>query len=195
MHVTLLDEIQTETWHILTAAYVHQRLVESLPKGASRYELANQLVAINALGEMLIVRIARLADKRKDARSISMLIKRGTIRGSASEVGPKAARFLSLAEPVVKIRHEQVAHMKPGVLSSLESQGLSAEAIKATEALVDLVDTARGKPVSYTYKVGSREQIIDLRASLAAGEAVFAITASPGPGGDRAIANERKARR
>lgn len=173
VRVTLLDEIQTETWHILTATYVHQRLVEGFPKGASRYELANQLVAINALREMLMVRIARLADKGKKLRSVSMLLKRGSLEGTATDVREAAKRFLSLAEPVVKIRHEQIAHMMPGILSSLEPQILPAEAIKATEALVDLVDTSRGKPVSYTYKVGSIEQIIDLRASLVAGEAVF----------------------
>ncbi|CCG95776.1 hypothetical protein MARHY2302 [Marinobacter nauticus ATCC 49840] len=172
--MTILDEIETEAWHILTSIYTHQRLVEGLAKSPTRFELANQLVALNALLEMLVIRIARLADKRKDARSVSMLLKRGSFRGSSVDVKEAAEKFLSLAEPVLKMRHEQIAHMKPGTLSSYEPQDLPAEAIRATESLVDLIDIARGQPLSYTYRVGSMEPVIDLRASLAAGEMVAA---------------------
>ena len=172
--VTVLDEIQAEVWHILASIYTHQRLMESLSQTSTRYELANQLVALNALGEILVVRLARLADKRKDARSISMLLKRSTFSGSTASVKDAADRFLLLVEPVVKIRHERIAHMKPGTLSSYEPQDLPADAIKATEALVDLIDTAREELVSYRYNVGSMEPIIDLKASLAAGAMVAA---------------------
>lgn len=170
--VTILDEIETEAWHILTSIYTHQQLMEGLAKSPTRFELANKLVAINALLEMLIMRIARLADKRKDARSVSMLLKRGSFPVSSVTVKVAAERFLSLAEPVVKIRHEQIAHMKPGTLSSYEPQDLPAEALRAAEALIDLIDIARGHPLSYTCRVGSIEPVIDLRASLAAGEMV-----------------------
>lgn len=85
-----------------------------------------------------------------------------------------AERFISLVEPVVKIRHEQIAHMKPGTLSNYEPQDLPAEALRATESLIDLIDIARGQPLSYTYRVGSMEPVIDLRASLATGEMVTA---------------------
>jgi hypothetical protein len=168
----ILDEIQAEAWHILTSIYTHQRLVEALPNSATRYDLANQLVALNALGEILVIRIARLADKRKDARSVSLLLKRGTFTASKASVKSTAENFLLLAEPVVKIRHEQIAHMKPGILSSLEPQDLPVEVLRATESLIELIDIAREKPISYTYKVGSMESIIDLRASLAAGAMV-----------------------
>ncbi len=172
--MTIRDELETEAWHILTSIYTHQRLMESLPKSPTRFELANQLVALNALLEMLVIRIARLADKRKDARSVSMLLKRGTFPVSSATVKVAADRFLSLSEPVVKMRHEQIAHMKPGTLSSYEPKNLPAEALRATESLIDLVDIARGQPLSYTYKVGSMEPAIDLRASLAAGKMVAA---------------------
>ena len=168
----ILDEIQTEAWHILASIYTHQRLMEGLDKSPSRFELANQLVALNALLEILVIRVARLADKRKDARSVSMLLKGVSFSGSSVTVKAAAERFLSLAKPVVKMRHEQIAHMKPGTLSSYEPKDLPTDALRATESLIDFIDIARGQQVSYTYRVGSREPLIDLRASLAAGEIV-----------------------
>ena len=57
--MTILDEIETEAWHILTSIYTHQRLIEGLSNTETRYELANQLVALNALLEMLVIRIAQ----------------------------------------------------------------------------------------------------------------------------------------
>ena len=170
--MTILDEIEAEAWHILTSIYTHQRLIEGLAKSSTRFELANQFVAINALLEMLVIRIARLADKRMDARTVSMLLKRGSFPVSSATVKVAAEKFLLLAEPVVKMRHEQIAHMKPGTLSSFEPQDLPAAALRATESLIDLIDIARGQPLSYTYQVGSMEPVIDLRASLAAGERV-----------------------
>lgn len=164
--MTLIDEIQVEAWHILASVYTHQRLVENLPKSPSRYDLANQFVALKALEEMLVIRIARLADKRKDARSISMLIKRASFKTANAQVEAAASRFLALAEPVVKIRHEQIAHMKPGTLSSYEPRDLPSVTLSATEALIDLIDIAKGKSSSYTYRVGSMEAVVDLRASL-----------------------------
>lgn len=173
--MTLLDEIQSEAWHILAVIYTHQRLVEGLPKSQTRYDLANQLVALNALGEMLVIRIARLADKRKDARSISMLIKRVSFTAAiAAQVEDAANSFLVLAEPVVKIRHEKIAHMKPGTLSSYEPQDIPTVTLRATEALINLIDIAKGKSLSYTYKVGSMEAAVDLKASLSAGTMVAA---------------------
>lgn len=148
--------------------------MEGLTKTGTRYDLANQLVALNALLEMLVIRIARLADKRKDARSVSMLIKRGSFPAPAQAVKDAADKFLLLAEPVVRMRHERVAHMKPGVLSSYQPQDLPGEALRAAESLVNLIDIARGQPLSYKYKVGSMEPVIDLRASLTAGELVRA---------------------
>lgn len=171
--MTLLDEIEAEAWHILAAIYTQQRLVEGLSRASTRYDLADQLVALNALGEMLFVRVARLADKRKDARSVAMLLKRGAFPGPAADVARAAARFLSLAEPVLRVRHEQIAHMKPGILSSYEPQDLPRELLRAVESLVDLVDVARGSPLGYTYRVGSMEGAINLRASLQAGERVL----------------------
>ncbi|WP_420177755.1 hypothetical protein [Kerstersia gyiorum] len=172
--MTILEEFEVEAWHILVAIYTHQRLIEGLTSSATRFDLANQFIALTALLEMLVVRVARLVDKRKDARSVSMLLKHGSFSGSQSTVKAAAEKFATLAEPVVKMRHERIAHMKPGVLSSYEPQGLPKEVLRATESLIDLIDTARGQPMSYTYKVGSMEALIDLKASLAAGKMVAA---------------------
>jgi len=170
--MNLIDEIETETWHILLRIYTHQRMVASLTGSATRYELANKLVALSALRELLIVQIARLADKRRDARSVDMLLKRGEFPGAVAAVKEAVDAFRTLAEPVVRIRHEQVAHMKPGIVSSSEPRELPTEALLATKALLRLVDIARGATIGYSFKVGSVEVVIDLRASVAAGEMV-----------------------
>lgn len=170
----ILDEIESDTWHILVALYTHQQMMENIFNGGTRFDLANRFVALNALAEILVIRLARLADKRRDARSVSMLIKRGSFLAPPAEVKAAAENFLSLADPVVKTRHEQIAHMKPGVLNNLEPRDLSPEVLRAIEALVRLVDIARGKPLSYCYKVGSMEPIINLKASVSAGEMVAA---------------------
>lgn len=170
--MTILAEIENETWHILTAIYTHQRLKEGLTKSRTRFELANQFVALNALLDILVIRIARLADKRKEVRSVSMLLKRGSYQAQSNKVETAANRFLMLAVPVVKIRHEQIAHMKPGTLSTNEPKDIPAEVLRATESLIDLIDIARGQTLSYLYKVGSMEPVVDLKASLIAGKMV-----------------------
>ncbi|MEI7946944.1 MAG: hypothetical protein WCJ02_09615 [bacterium] len=170
--MSLLDEIETEAWHILISIYTYQRVVEGLADCPTRYELANNLVALNALAEMIVIRTARLADKRKDVRSVSMLLKRLNFLDKTKDVKLSADSFLSLAAPVVKIRHAQIAHMKPGILSSYPLEPLPNVVIKAVEALVHFIDTARDKEVPYKYKVGSQESAVDLRASLQKGTKV-----------------------
>ncbi|STK81524.1 Uncharacterised protein [Escherichia coli] len=49
--MTILEEMEAEAWHILTTIYTYQRLMEGLTNSSTRYELANQLVALNALLE------------------------------------------------------------------------------------------------------------------------------------------------
>ena len=157
---------EAEAWHILTTIYTYQRFMEGLTNSSTRYELANQLVALNSLLEMLVIRLARLADKRKDVRSVSMFLKRSSYSASPEAVQLAVEKFLALAEPVLKIRHEQIAHMKPGTLSSFEPREFPNEALRATEALIDLIDIARGHPLSYTYRVGTQEPVVNLRVSL-----------------------------
>lgn len=170
----ILDEITTEAWHILISIYTYQRLVEALADCPTRYEIVNNLVALNALAEMIVIRTARLADKRKDTRSISMLLKRVNFLDKTKDVELSAKNFLSLAVPVVKIRHDQIAHMKPGTLSSYPLEPLSKVVLKAVEALINFIDTASDEEVSYMYKVGSAEAVVDLRASLQKGSKVTA---------------------
>ncbi len=170
--MTILEEIEVEAWHILTTIYTYQQLTDGLANSNTRYELANQMVALNALYEILVIRLARLADKRKDVRSVSTFLKRGTYPASTESVKLAADKFLKLAIPVLIIRHEQIAHMKQGTLSSFEPRGIPNEVLMAAEALIDLIDIARGQNLSYTYRVGSQELHIDLRASVQTGEMV-----------------------
>ncbi|QRV23825.1 hypothetical protein [Marinomonas foliarum] len=171
--MSILDEVQTETWHILVSIYSYQRLIEALSSSPTRYDFANNLVGINSLAEMIVIRTARLVDTRKDARSISMVLKRCSFGINNEAVTTAADNFRSKADPVVKIRHEKIAHMKPGTLSHYPVKPLASELISAIEALLDFLDTARGKEVSYNYKVGSKEAIIDLRESLKCGYTVY----------------------
>ncbi|CAI0996110.1 Uncharacterised protein [Serratia liquefaciens] len=171
----ILDEIENEVWFILTSIYTHQRMVENITnivKNSTRYELANQFVAMDAVVEILIIRIARLADKTKGMRTISMLVKHWPFQKSLEQVKLAADDFLALAKPIVKIRHEEIAHMKPGICSNYDYPKIPTPAIKAAESLVRLIDIARGQQQTYAYRVGSMEAEIDLRASLVAGKMV-----------------------
>ena len=170
--MSLADEIETETWHILVTIYTYKRMIEDLSTASTRYELANHMIALNALAEMAVIRTARLADKRKDARSVSMLLKRSNFGPRTQAVTSKAEIFLTRMEPVLKIRHEQVAHMKPGTLSSYPIDPLPREVIFATEALVGLIDALQDNEASFIYRVGSQEAPVDLRASLIAGSRI-----------------------
>lgn len=145
---------------------------EELASSLTRFDLANRFVSLNALYEILVMRIARLADKTKGVRTVSMLVKRGSFQSATGNVETAAKNFSELAKPVVKIRHEQIAHMRPGTLTSYNPVDIPSEVLRAAEALINLVDIARGKPVSYLYKVGSMEPIVDLKASLAMGKMV-----------------------
>ena len=170
--MTLLDEIQTEVWHLMMTVYSYQRKVERFSGSVTRHELIDELVALNALAESVVIRIARLCDKRKDCRSIRMLLKRGNLGAQEADTKKVAKEFFMVAEPVVTLRHEQIAHMKPGKLSSYPLDPLPTEAIAALEKLVALVDCARSKTVQYHASVGSQEKNVDLRASLQHGKSI-----------------------
>ncbi|MEL5666297.1 hypothetical protein [Serratia ureilytica] len=175
----ILDEIENEVWFILTSIYTHQRMVENITnilKSSTRYELANQFVAMNAVVEILIIRIARLADKTRGMRTVSMLVKRWPFPKLLDQVELAANDFLALAKPIVKIRHEEIAHMKPGICSNYGYTAIPAQVIKAAESLVRLIDVAKEQQQTYTYRVGSMEAEIDLRASLVAGKMVTVAT-------------------
>ncbi len=69
--MTILEEVQNETWFALVAIYTHQKLIGTLAFSPTRYEMGNQFVALNAIVELLILRIARLAGRtRKIQRTV-----------------------------------------------------------------------------------------------------------------------------
>jgi hypothetical protein len=156
----------------MMTVYSYQRKVERLTGALTRHELIDDIVSLNALAESVVIRIARLSDKRKDARSVSMLLKRGSLGAQEAATERIAEEFRVAAEPVLKIRHEKIAHMKPGTLSSYRSNPLPPEAVTALEKLVALVDCVRSKTVKYHASVGSQEGNVDLRASLQQGKRV-----------------------
>lgn len=171
--MTILEEIENEVWFILVSIYTHQELMSSLTTSQTRYELGNQFVTLNALTELLILRIARLADRTKGVRSIAMLLKRGTFQASTADMQLVADKFYAYAASVVKIRHEQIAHMKPGTLSIYGPREIPNAVLRGTEILVELIDLAKGSLQSYIYTVGSQESDVDLRASVMANKRIF----------------------
>lgn len=171
--MTILEEIQNEAWFTLVSVYTYQELVSSLRDTQTRYDMGNQIVALNAIVELLILRIARLADRTKGVRNIAMLVNRGSFPGSPAAVKTVADRFMSLAAPIVRIRHEEVAHMKLNILSIYDPRSIPSEALRALEALLELIDVAYDQQQLYIYSFGSREPEVDLRASVVAGKRVF----------------------
>ncbi|MBW4238782.1 hypothetical protein JRY02_08980 [Enterobacter roggenkampii] len=171
--MTILEEVQNEAWFALVSIYTHQELMGTLASCPTRYEMGNQLIALNAIVELLILRIARLADRTKKVRNTKMLLEKGAYPGTYADVKLAAERFMSFATPIVKIRHEEVAHMKPGIVSTYGPRIIPTEALRATESLIELIDVAYDQQQSYSYRVGSCEPEVDLRASVVAGTRVF----------------------
>jgi hypothetical protein len=135
----------------------------------TRFELANELVALNSIAESIVVRVARLADKRRDVRSIKNFCKGQSL---SPETQILVEEFAQKAEPVLSIRHNRIAHMKTGDLSTYPLDALPIVVLSAIETLVLLVDALVGQSTSYSLKVGSQEKQVDLRASVSAGARV-----------------------
>ncbi|MDS7757509.1 hypothetical protein G9400_06570 [Klebsiella michiganensis] len=95
--MTILEEVQNEAWFALVSIYTHQELLGTLASSPTRYEMGNQLIALNAIVELLILRIARLADRTKKVRNTKMLLEKGTYPGTYADVKLAAERFMSFA--------------------------------------------------------------------------------------------------
>lgn len=134
-----LDEIQNDVWHTLLHLFSYQEKSSKLASsGSTRFELIDEVIALNSLAENIVLRIARLADSRRDVRSIKNYCKSESL---SSDVQTLAADFQKEAQTVVRLRHERIAHMKAGDLSMYPLQPLPVPALKAIEALVRLVDS------------------------------------------------------
>lgn len=167
MNSHALKEICDDVWHILLHLYSFQdRSSRALASSSTRYELASELVALNAISENIIMRVGRLADKRKDVRSIKNFCKSNVL---SPEVSALAEEFRHKAEAVLEHRHERIAHMKAGTLSSYQIDVLPSSVLSAIETLIHFVDSATGHPQRYLLKVGSQENQVDLRVSVSEG--------------------------
>lgn len=173
--MSILDEIETEVWHILTSIYTYQQMTTSIGGNSTRFEIASTLVSRNALAEMVVIRTARLADRTRKVRNMDMLLKRVNFGEREKDVEAAIKEFTIAVSPVVRKRHEEIAHMKPGTLSSYPIESLGIDTLEAVSKLVTAVDVARNNIVKYSYKVGSQERVIDLRESLITGERVFLV--------------------
>ena len=140
------------------------------PISAETAEIGQKLIKYGSRTEPNYRLFQNHADPSKNrALFRPSLIKRGNFGNCEAEVKRKAEDFQAAVEPVLKIRHEQIAHMKPGTISSYPLNPLPSEALTALERIIRLVDQARSKAVQYFAKVGSQEAAIDLRLSLQKG--------------------------
>jgi hypothetical protein len=165
MNSPVLNEIRDDIWHLLVHVYTYQdksrRVLEVTP---TRYELANEIVALNALADSITLRVARLADQRSDVRSIKSLKKKHF--NSTKRLENLLEEFEDQAKPVRTQRNERIAHMKGSELSAYQIAPLTPETVACIEKLVELVDEFSGQPVEYTLRVGSQESPLNLRRSI-----------------------------
>lgn len=170
MNRETFQEIRDDIWHILLHMHSFQdRLSRAAASSSTRHELASDLVALNAIAENIIIRVGRLADKRKDVRSIKNFCKSLKLSKESTDL---AAEFQHKAEAVLEFRNNRIAHMKSGDLSSYPVNELPSSVLSAIETLIRLVDSFAGNPQGYLLKVGSQEKRVDLRASVIEGRRV-----------------------
>jgi len=161
-------EIRNDVWHLLLHMYAYQdkssRIVEVSP---TRYALSSEIVSLNALAESITLRVARLADRSKGVRSIKNFAKKAT--SATDRFQRLVAAFECRAVLVLDQRHETIAHMSVGTLSSYPIEPLKSETVACVEILVNLMDEYSGEYLQYTCSVGSQEKLLDLRQSVIEG--------------------------
>lgn len=161
----MLDEIRDDILHILMCIFAYKKKLTNIDGSISTSLYASEVISLNALAEIIIVRVARLGDNRKDARSIRNLRKRLTDK-KVFEVKEMIDQFHRDVEPVLKLRHERIAHMKTGILSTYPLSPFPREVGIAVCSLVQLVDAIVGEEVSYTLSHGNHSSSIDLRQEI-----------------------------
>lgn len=168
-----LKQLKNDVWHILLHLYVHRAKTARLaPREASREELAEDIIALNSLADAVLLRIARLADRSKNVRSIKNFIKRFGCQLTDQSL-ELADQFHAYAAEVVDLRHNKLAHMKEGTLSEYPIEQLPKSAAESTSAVVNFISSINRKNPTYTLSVGSNERNIDLIRSLSSGETVY----------------------
>ncbi len=169
----VFSELKDDVMHILLHVHSYNEKSKSImTDSSSRYKMVYERVALSSIAQNIIIRVARLADKRKDVRSVKNTMKLNRFKND-SKLDKLAKEFYKISEPVNEIRHNILAHMKPGDMSSYPFEPLQNEVWEAISALVNLVDAMTGKQVNYKFKVGSQEKLIDLRASVMKGKRVY----------------------
>jgi len=165
----MLDEIKDDIMNILLHIHVYnEKSKRILDISRTRYELAYEIIALNSIAQDIILRTSRLGDKRKDVRSIKNVLK------NISNYNEDLVNiFYNEIKKVLKIRHEQIAHMKLGTVSEYPIEQIPKCVYTAINALVNLIDNINGAPVEYTYSVGSQEQNINLRQSVEQNKTIY----------------------
>jgi hypothetical protein len=168
----LFEEVRDDVWHIMLNLYTYQqKSLRIASDNPTRNSLVDELVSLNALASIITLRVARLADKPKSSRTIKKLAKQFTV-AKGSQLDQLIEHFDDAVDPVVKIRHNSIAHMKPGEISSYPLEPLDNCVVAAIEALIPLIDEFFGGVVEYRMSPGKQERSVDLRASVAVGKKV-----------------------
>jgi hypothetical protein len=161
----VFDEIKDDLLHILMCMFAYKEKVNNVDGSASMASFTSEIIAANALAEMIVIRVARLGDKRKDVRSIKNLQKRLS-NAQVNSANKEITKFLNDVEPVLKKRHETIAHMKSGTVTQYPLTPFTPEVATAIISLVSLVDAINGERVNYILRPSSSSAPIDLRDEL-----------------------------
>lgn len=161
----MFDEIRDDLLHILMCMFAYKEKVSNVDSSVSTVRFSSELIAANALAEIIVVRVARLGDKRKDVRSIKNLQK-DLPKEQVNSVKKELTQFFEDVKPVLKRRHETIAHMKLGILTEYPLAPFNHDVVTAIISLITLVDAINGKKVSYILRPRSFSKPIDLRDEL-----------------------------
>ena len=161
----MLDEIKDDFLHILVCMYSYKVKSDHLDGAMLSHLLAAEIVCMNALAENIILRVARLGDKRKDVRSIKNLKKQlpSSLVASAKREFDK---FFLDVEPVLNIRHERIAHMPEGTITSYSVAPIPKSVQDSVINLMELIDKLNGDRMVYKFQVSRDTRGVNLREEI-----------------------------
>ncbi len=160
----MLEEIKNDVLHILLCLFAYKEKIQKDKSSYSCTEFTEELVSLNALAEIIVVRFSRIADKRSDVRSIKNLLKKEPSLNAKYK--KEIEEFYSLAKCIVNRRNDSIAHMKPGILTIYPLQPLGKNTGDAVTSLVLLIDLFSGHKINYMWQPTSHCRKVDLRAEL-----------------------------
>ncbi|MEX0722007.1 MAG: hypothetical protein WD059_15125 [Balneolaceae bacterium] len=164
----LIDRAQDEVLWILIAYYVFKsrpNLFNS--KEINRHQFVGLLIMTKCLVRDIVLRLTRLDEKGQGAKLFREITKHG---GKSSKYADNIVdwknaviNFRDRISHLKNERNEFIAHLKDTNPSAYRIEEIPSELQECIIEAIKVVDTFRGKKVSYTFSVGSMEPDINLR--------------------------------